>query len=173
MITLVKAFAERKPKEFIAMSERFHKYHKILINKPSYNEDDIKLWFEFAKECKDNWMFALYSVQVIVDSLMTTNPIGRYIIFPTTTNYRGEDNYVAFAYVDKHYQGMDWQLQEMGIDSLSWSILIKDTESDRIFKYPIDNLSSMALLTLIANLRKIDSEKLDIRREIIITKKFG
>ena len=166
MIDLVRQFAEYHSKEFIALGEKFSKYRSILINKPTYNDEEAKLWFKFMGECYKDWMFALYSVQVVVDSLMTEQPSGRYLIYPVTQNCLGENNFIAFAYVDKPYQGLDWQLQEIGLDTIGWAVLVKDVKSGQVFKYPIHNFSSSALCTLIAQLRTIEPTKLDIRRDI-------
>lgn len=157
MIALIKQLAERDSNKMVEYAEKFSKYHHILINCPKYTDDDCELWFEFMKVCLDDWLFALYSVQVVVDSLLLNAPQRRYIRYNPIKRYNDSDeHYIAFAYVN-HYE---WQLEEIGLDTWSWSAVVRDNKNGTIYKFPIDRYSSNNLCIILAELRSMNADNI-------------
>lgn len=170
MMTEIARLAEKDNKKFVKLNELFCRYIGILLHKPEYTSEDADLWFKFMKECNKYPLLPLYTINMIVDILLmhSDRPKDRYIIFPVRKDCNGEDVYIAHGFVPRNdcYQSPDWQLHEIGLDTWGWNVLVKDTESKRIFRVPLSTFSNSSLITLIAQLRQIMPNTLDTRSSI-------
>ena len=160
-MNFIKNWEMRNPEGMKAVKEKFEEYRDILFNKPTYNDNEVSRWFAFMSECSKEWMLGYYAVIAIASELIEKNGQGkRFVFYKLGKNYMEEDNYVAFAYVDKGHLGIDWQLREIGIDTIDWSVAVNDTESGRIFNFPMTGLSSQRLCTILAQLRQIEPSEM-------------
>ena len=170
MMSEIAKLAEKNDKKFVKLNELFCRYIGILLHKPEYTNEDADLWFKFMNDCYKNPLLPFYTINMIVDTLLMNSdrPKDRYIIFPVKKDHRGEDVYIAHGFVPRNdsCQSPDWQLREIGLDVWGWNVLVKDTESDRVFRVPLSTFSNSSMITLIAQLRQIIPSNLDTRSSI-------